>query len=84
RCRVAQPRDAAPTLPVGLTHFHPQAHHPPALRVFGVPVSRSMESQLIDAMPGLQPQARGPVATDEYAMRKSRVHRAVPVDVETG
>ncbi|MFC9624184.1 hypothetical protein ACFTXM_30795 [Streptomyces sp. NPDC056930] len=67
-----------------LTHFHPQAYHPPALRVFGVPVSRSMELQLIDAMPEPQPQARGPVAIDEYAMRKSRAHRAVPVDVETG
>ncbi|MFE7400055.1 hypothetical protein [Streptomyces sp. NPDC057557] len=67
-----------------LTHFHPQAYHPPALRVFGVPVSHGMELQLIDAMPELQPQARGPVAIDEYAMRKSRAHRAVPVDVETG
>ncbi|MFE5093802.1 hypothetical protein ACFRCI_26515 [Streptomyces sp. NPDC056638] len=43
-----------------------------------------MELQLIDAMPVLQPQARGPVAIDEHAMRKSRAHRAVPVDVETG
>lgn len=63
-----------------LAHFHPHGRHPPALRVFGDPVGRSTVLQLVNAVPELQPQARGPVTIVEYAMRKGRVHGTVRED----
>jgi transposase len=50
--------------------------------VFGVSVSRSAVSRLLDALPDPETPAPRVVGVDEYPMREGRVYGTVLVDVE--